>query len=112
MVLSNQLIKGVLKTIVLKVINNYTRIHGYEIIKIVKQETLEIIQITEGALYPVLHSLESEKYLESDVEYIGKRVRKYYTINANGKKLLSQKVNEIENFINALELILAIKKKT
>ena len=56
MSLSNQLIKGVLKTIVLKVISKYDRIHGYEIIKIVKQKTIERIQITEGALYPVLHS--------------------------------------------------------
>ena len=108
MSLSNQLIKGVLKTIVLKVISKYDRIHGYEIIKIVKQKTIERIQITEGALYPILHSLESGKYLESNVEYFGKRVRKYYRINPNGKALLNQKINETVTFINALELILAV----
>ena len=55
MALPNQLIKGILKTITLKVINDYDKIHGYEIIKVVKEDTKSKITITEGALYPVLH---------------------------------------------------------
>ena len=57
MVYSSELIKGTLKTIVLKQLENNKRMYGYEITQRVKELTFDRIQITEGALYPILHAL-------------------------------------------------------
>src|ERR1700752_3983573 len=78
---SSELIKGTLKTIVLKLLAENKRMYGYEITQRVKDLTGNKIQITEGALYPTLHSLEADGILITEIEYIGKRVRKYYSLS-------------------------------
>ncbi len=75
---SSELIKGTLKTIVLKLLSENKKMYGYEITQRVKDLTGNKIQITEGALYPTLHALEAEGILTTETEFIGKRVRKYY----------------------------------
>ncbi len=76
MIYSSELIKGTLKTIILKLLKENKRMYGYEITQTVKELTGGKIQLTEGALYPSLHSLEAEGILVTETEYIGKRVRK------------------------------------
>ena len=56
---SPELIKGTLKTIILKLLADNGRMYGYEITQRVRELTSERIQITEGALYPTLHALEA-----------------------------------------------------
>ena len=75
---SSELLKGTLKTIVLKLLADHKKLYGYEITQKVKEITADKIQITEGALYPVLHALESEGLVAIEIEYIGKRMRKHY----------------------------------
>jgi PadR family transcriptional regulator, regulatory protein PadR len=82
---STELIKGTLKTIVLKLLADNKKMYGYEITQKVKELTLDRIQITEGALYPTLHALEADKLVTTEVEYIGKRMRKYYSLSPTGK---------------------------
>jgi PadR family transcriptional regulator, regulatory protein PadR len=52
MLYSSELIKGTLKTIVLKQLENNKRMYGYEITQKVKELSMDKIQITEGALKP------------------------------------------------------------
>lgn len=109
MVYSTELIKGTLKTIVLKMLSDNKRMYGYEITQWVKENTGDRIQISEGALYPTLHALESEGLLKTETEYIGKRVRKYYTLSPTGKSKSKEKMNELTDFINTLTFLLDIK---
>jgi DNA-binding PadR family transcriptional regulator len=44
------------------------------------------LNITEGALYPLLHRLEAEGVLDVELEYTSARVRKYYSLTREGKK--------------------------
>ena len=53
-----------------------------------------------------LHKLESEGVLEVEVENIGNRVRKYYSLTKTGKKAKSKALTELENFSNTLQLLL------
>jgi DNA-binding PadR family transcriptional regulator len=41
-----------------------------------------------GTLYPLLHGLEKNGYLQSRVEQVGKRNRRVYTITADGRAAL------------------------
>lgn len=106
---SSELIKGTLKTIVLKLLANNKRMYGYEITQTVKELTLDKIQITEGALYPTLHALESDGLVTTEIEFIGKRVRKYYRLSPDGKAKTKEKVNELADFMNTMKFLLDIK---
>lgn len=109
MIYSTELIKGTLKTIVLKMLADNKKMYGYEITQHVKEATKDKIQISEGALYPTLHALESEGLLKTETEYIGKRVRKYYSLSPTGKSKAKEKVNELTDFISTLTFLLDIK---
>lgn len=108
---SPELLKGTLKTIVLKLLSDHKKLYGYEMTQKVKEITADKIQITEGALYPVLHSLESEGLVKTEIEYIGKRMRKHYVLNTKGVRTAAQKVKEIESFIDSLALLLKLPGK-
>jgi PadR family transcriptional regulator, regulatory protein PadR len=109
MVFSSELIKGTLKTIVLKLLADNKKMYGYDITQKVKEATKERILITEGALYPTLHALEAEGMVTTEIEYIGKRVRKYYTLSPQGKVTTKAKVNELGEFMETMRFLLDIK---
>lgn len=112
MIFSTELIKGTLKTIVLKLLADNKKMYGYEITQKVKEVTGDRIQLTEGALYPTLHALEAEGLLTTEVEYIGKRVRKYYSLSPAGKSKAREKLDELTEFIDTMKLLLDLKIKT
>jgi PadR family transcriptional regulator, regulatory protein PadR len=109
MIYSSELIKGTLKTIIMKLLDDNGRMYGYEITQRVKELTAGKIQLTEGALYPTLHALEAEGILTTETEYIGKRVRKYYTLSKQGKAKSAEKINEFADFLNTMKFLLDIK---
>jgi DNA-binding PadR family transcriptional regulator len=109
MIYSSELIKGTLKTIVLKLLADNKRMYGYEITQRVKELTMDKIQITEGALYPTLHALEEDGLVTIETEYIGKRMRKYYSLSPTGKTKTQEKVSEFTDFINTMKFLLDIK---
>jgi DNA-binding PadR family transcriptional regulator len=112
MTYSSELIKGTLKTIILKLLADNKKMYGYEITLKVKELSGDKIQITEGALYPTLHALENDGLVTTETEYIGKRVRKYYSLSATGKTKTKHKVSELADFINTMSFLLGIKRET
>ena len=102
---SKELTKGTLQPIILKLISERDSMYGYEITQEVKKLTFGKIDISEGALYPILHKLEAKGILETEKVFIGKRVRKYYKVTAEGKKVVTEVTEEINNFIDTLNLI-------
>ncbi|MCF3110505.1 helix-turn-helix transcriptional regulator [Niabella sp. CC-SYL272] len=105
MVNKTNLYKGCLEPILLKLLKENGRMYGYEITQKVKELTAGELKITEGALYPLLHRLEAEGILEVEMENLGNRVRKYYSLTASGKKEQARSMIELEAFKNTLQLI-------
>ena len=106
---SKELLKGTLKTIILKLLAEHDRMYGYEITQKVKALTLGNIILTEGALYPTLHKLESEGLLTTEKVAVGKRIRKYYSLTPIGVSESVSKVEEFRSFVQTMELVLGIK---
>ena len=106
---SNALLKGTLQTIILKLLEDSNEMYGYEITQKVKEVTKGEIKLTQGALYPTLHKLESDGLLETHTEIVENRVRKYYRLTNEGKKTSTDKIKEAENFIVQLQALLSIK---
>ena len=106
---SSELIKGTLKTIVLKLLSENKKMYGYEITQKVKELTGDKIQLTEGALYPSLHALEDDGIVTTELVNVGNRMRKYYTLTKKGKNTATEKVTEFADFMNTMKFLLDIK---
>ena len=77
--------------------------YGYEITREVKERTSGQVQLTEGALYPVLHKLENLGVLLTETELAEGRARKYYRLNEAGKEMAQstqlQLMQELQSLI-------------
>ncbi len=63
--------------------------YGYQIAKLLEESSGDVIFMKQGALYPVLRSLENSGLLESSVEpSVSGPPRRYYEITAEGKETL------------------------
>ncbi len=108
---SKELLKGTLKTIVLRLLEEQGKMYGYEITQHVKALSDGKLILTEGALYPTLHKLESEGLVKTEKVFIGKRTRKYYTLTPAGNKATHNKLKEFQEFSAAMHMILFPKTK-
>lgn len=103
---NNSLYKGCLEPIVLQLLHQQERMYGYEITQKVKEQTKGALQITEGALYPLLHKLEEKGILQVEMASIGNRIRKYYSLTPLGKKEKSKAAEELSHFLQTMQLLL------
>jgi len=103
------LIKGSLKTIVLKLLKENGRMYGYEITRKVEELTEGKIKLTYGALYPVLHKLENEGVLITESENFNNRIRIYYLLTSHGQSVVTEKIKELNEFIESLQHIVNSK---
>lgn len=100
-----QLYKGSLSTIIMKLLEQKGKMYGYEITQKVKEITGGEMNITEGALYPALHKLEAEGHLDVEMEKVDGRIRKYYRLTESGEKETVSRMEELENFIRNMQTI-------
>ncbi len=107
--ISSELIKGSLKTIILKLLEEKGPMHGYAITRKVEELTGGKIKLTYGALYPVLHKLESEKILVTAKEINNNRMRIYYALTPKGHSVVTEKIKELKEFIESLQNIIELK---
>ncbi|MGB8357527.1 MAG: PadR family transcriptional regulator [Bacteroidales bacterium] len=103
--IASDLIKGSLKTIVLKLLEENGRMYGYEITRRVELITDGKIRLTYGALYPVLHKLENEGVLVTESENFNNRIRIYYSLTEKGHSVVAEKITEMKMFIESLQNI-------
>ena len=103
--ISSDLLKGSLKTIVLKLLEENGRMYGYEITRRVEELTKGKIMLTYGALYPVLHKLENEGVLITESENFNNRIRIYYSLTPKGHSVVAEKIREMMEFIESLQSI-------
>lgn len=105
---TNNLLKGTLQTIILKLLSEHEKMYGYQITQIVKEITNGEILLTEGALYPALHKMEAEGLLKTETELVENRARKYYLLTHKGDVQVQSKLAEAKSFIENLQLLLKL----
>jgi DNA-binding PadR family transcriptional regulator len=101
----SDLIKGSLKTIVLKLIKEEGPMHGYAITQKVEELTQGKLKLTYGALYPILHKLEKEGALVTATANHNNRIRIYYALTDKGHTVVAERIIELNEFISSLQLI-------
>lgn len=103
---NNQLYKGSLSTIILKLLHDNGKMYGYQITREVEKITEGEMVITEGALYPTLHKLEARGLLSVEIKKVNNRPRKYYFLTENGKKETMNLLTEMKTFIQHMDVLL------
>ena len=56
--------------------------------------------LSPGTLYPTLHRLEKEGYLESSSKVVGGKLRKYYRVTVKGKRVLEDSRKKIRELVD------------
>ena len=104
---SKELLKGTLSAIILNMLAERGRMYGYEIFLQAKEQSDGKILLKDGSLYPALQKMSKEGLVEYEIEYVGKRIRKYYKITAEGKKKKVMYLEELKDFMNTLNKLLS-----
>jgi len=104
--IARELLKGSLKSIVLKLLSENGRMYGYEITQKVEELTSGKIKLTYGALYPILHKLEVDGAVLTESENYNNRTRIYYKLTPKGTSFAEEKVKEMEEFIDVITMLL------
>lgn len=81
--------------------------YGYQIIKELERRSESAFQLKEGTLYPVLHRMQNEDYInayEQEAEN-GKR-RKYYRITDKGRRQLVTEREEWRQFTTSVSRVI------
>lgn len=100
---NSKLYKGSLNTIILKLLSEHDKMYGYEITQKVKAITQGELRITEGALYPALHKLEAEGFLDVEICKVDNRLRKYYKLTEQGAKETVSRLDELAEYLKIME---------
>ncbi|RXZ76975.1 PadR family transcriptional regulator [Paenibacillaceae bacterium] len=105
MKVSKELMKGSTVVLILSLLQE-KEMYGYELSKEMEKRSEGVFALKEGTLYPILHALESEEWVEARwSEHDGRR-RKYYKITADGIKQLANKRKEWAVYRGAVERVL------
>ena len=101
-----ELLQGTLDLLILKTLL-YGPAHGHAIGKQIQRTSADMLQVETGSLYPALHRLEAQGWIESSwaTSDKGKRA-KYYRMTARGKKQLVAEQSRWEQLSLAIGMVL------
>jgi transcriptional regulator len=82
------LLKGTLDLLILRCLLTGS-MHGWAISERIQQISQDVLQVNQGSLYPALHRLEHQGWIEPEwgVSELGRRAR-FYRLTTQGRKQL------------------------
>lgn len=100
------LLQGTLDLLILKTLALEPR-HGWGIAQRIQQISKEVLQVQQGSLYPALHRLEQQGWIEAEWRASeNNRRAKYYSLTADGRKKLQLETANWERLSAAIRQIL------
>ena len=100
------LLPGTLDLLILRTLQKEA-LHGWAISERIQAISEDVLQINQGSLYPALHRLEHQGWLEAEwkVSELGRRA-KYYRLTTSGRRRLTVEAREWERMSNAIERVM------
>lgn len=105
MPLEKSLVSGSMTMLLLSLLEEKD-MYGYEMIESLRAKSQNIFELKAGTLYPLLHSMEENRLLTVYEREVGGKVRKYYSITKDGKKVLGQKKEEWNTYAGAVRQVI------
>lgn len=111
MKIEKSLLSGSTPMLVLSLLKDGDK-YGYEMVEALAKRSDDTFLLKEGTLYPLLHTLEKNRYVTSYTRQTDKgRERKYYRLTSEGRgylehkevewRLFSEKVNTVLGYTGA-----------
>lgn len=104
-----ELVKGTLDLLVLKTLDSEGGpLHGWSVSKRIRQDSNEVLQVTQGSLYPALHRMEARGWISAEwrTSELGRRA-KFYKLTRPGRARLRRETEAWCVFARSMERILA-----
>jgi PadR family transcriptional regulator, regulatory protein PadR len=102
----SDLIQGTLDLLILKTIS-VGPMHGWAIAKRIQQVSDEVLQVTQGALYPALHRLEQQGWISAEWRTTDTgREAKFYQLTKAGAAQLKKELAQWERLSSAIGLVI------
>src|SRR5690242_19823680 len=100
------LLQGTLDLLILKTLALET-MHGWGIAQRIQQISQDALQVQQGSLYPALHRLEQQGWIEAEWRPSeNNRRAKYYSLTRGGRKQLDVQTANWERLSAAIRQIL------
>jgi PadR family transcriptional regulator PadR len=98
-------LRGNLDMLVLSVLEE-APLHGYGVVRAIRERSGGIFDLPEGSVYPSLHRLEESGLLHSDWYEVDGRRRRVYRTTRAGRTAAAEERREWEQFRGAVGLVL------
>lgn len=81
-------------------------LHGWAIAQRIKQMSNDILQVQQGSLYPALHRLEQNGWIEAEwKDSETNRRAKYYSLTSAGRTRLAEELAQWDRLSGAINLV-------
>ena len=102
------ILPGTLDLLILRTLQTQP-LHGWAISERIQQISQEVLQVNQGSLYPALHRLEHQGWIEAEwaVSELGRRA-KFYRLTASGRRQLAIETTEWERMSTAIGRVMKL----
>jgi transcriptional regulator len=102
------LLPGTLDLLILRTLQKDV-LHGWAISERIQQISEDVLQIHQGSLYPALHRLEHQGWIEAEwkVSELGRRA-KYYKLTTTGRRQLAVETREWDRMAHAIGRVMRL----
>src|SRR6266566_8248960 len=106
----SDLVQGTLDLLLLKILA-LEPMNGFAVSQRLKQVSGDVLQVSDGSLYPALHKLEHEGWITAEwkTSDLGRRA-KFYSLTRPGRKELAKQAAEWERLSSAISHVMALKE--
>jgi transcriptional regulator len=99
------MLQGMLDLLILRVLQ-HEPMHGWAIGNRIRQLSDEVLQVQQGSLYPALHKLEEQGWIDATWgESENRRRAKFYTLTAAGRRRVTEETANWQRLSAAIALV-------
>jgi PadR family transcriptional regulator PadR len=104
----SDLVQGTLDLLVLKILA-LEPLHGWALSQRLKEVSGEVLQVSDGSLYPALHKLEQQGWIQAEWKPTeNNRRAKFYSLTRLGKRHLEREAANWERISTAISSVVRL----
>ena len=106
----SDLVQGTLDLLLLKILA-LEPLHGWAIGQRLRAVSHEVLQVSDGSLYPALHKLEQQGWVKAEWKVTeNNRRAKFYSLTRLGRSRLGKEAAEWERLSTAISSVVRLKE--
>lgn len=105
MKIDKSLLSGSSAMLVLRLLSEQD-MYGYQITEELSARSQNVFEMKSGTLYPLLHTLEQKGWISAYEQTENGRERRYYAITEDGRRRLSEKQEEWDQYTLAVKRVM------